>query len=216
MSSLLPCHSATLSPHSRLSISPSLHPPAFVIYIRQREEDLGASLADGRDGHVSDSPTRLWVSEGCCTTGQRGGSNSQTSYVILVSLGLMPLLATVQGTIVTGFRKPAGVPYPNAYATAQQVKENKDAYKFNCAQRAHQNLMENMPQTMVSTLIAGLEYPKAAAALGAGWLVFRALYAYGYIYSAKAHGSGRAYGGLFWVCQGAIWALCCSTGWKML
>ena len=35
-----------------------------------------------------------------------------------------------------------GVPYPNAYAD----KSNKDADRFNCYQRAHQNAIENYPQ----------------------------------------------------------------------
>jgi glutathione S-transferase len=62
------------------------------------------------------------------------------SYVVLVALGVIPVLSFIQGTVVGGYRKPAGVRYPNFYATPQQIKENRDAYKFNCAQRAHGNL----------------------------------------------------------------------------
>ncbi|EHY58196.1 hypothetical protein HRR83_004943 [Exophiala dermatitidis] len=136
-------------------------------------------------------------------------------YVALLSLGVAPLLSFVQGSAVTQLRKKANVPYPNAYATPQQAKESRDAYKFNCAQRAHYNLLENLPQTMLYMLFAGLEYPKATAALGAGWLLCRAIYAYGYITSEK-DGKGRMYGGGFWLLQGALWALSGATALKLL
>jgi glutathione S-transferase len=119
----------------------------------------------------------------------------------------------MQGNIVTFARKSAGVPYPNAYATPQQAKENQDAYKFNCAQRAHANLLENMPQTIAYMLFAGLEYPTATAALGFGWLLSRSLYAYGYVQSNKRYAFG---GWAFWLCQAGLWALCCATALKML
>ncbi|KAJ9498817.1 hypothetical protein H2202_005493 [Exophiala xenobiotica] len=137
-------------------------------------------------------------------------------YVVLVALGLTPILAFAQGNVVTGLRKAAGVPYPNPYATPQQAKEKPAAYKFNCAQRAHANLLENMPQTMMYMLFAGLEYPSATAALGAGWLLFRALYAYGYVQGQKENGGSRMYGAPGWLMQGGLWALCISTAFKML
>jgi glutathione S-transferase len=109
-------------------------------------------------------------------------------------------------------RKGAKVPYPNAYATAQQVKESRDAYKFNAAQRAHGNLLENMPQAMMSMLFAGLVYPRATALLGLGWVVSRVLYAWGYVESSKPNGMGRYYGTTFWLCQAGVWGLCCRVG----
>jgi len=112
-------------------------------------------------------------------------------------------------------RKPANVPYPNAYATPQQVKESPDAYRFNCAQRAHANLLENMPQTIAFMLFSGLQYPMAAAALGSAWLVFRIVYALGYVRSEKL-GSGRKYGGGCWLMQGGLWGLSIATALKML
>lgn len=118
--------------------------------------------------------------------------------------------------MVTQLRKPAGVPYPYAYASPEKAKENRDAYKFNCAQRAHGNLVENMPQTIAIMLFAGLEYPTATAALGAAWLGFRMVYAFGYIASQKKNGVGRMYGGGFWLMQAGLWALCLSTALKML
>ncbi|KIW16418.1 hypothetical protein PV08_06470 [Exophiala spinifera] len=137
-------------------------------------------------------------------------------YVVLVALGLAPVLAFSQGILVGLYRKPARVPYPNPYATAQEAKENPAAYKFNCAQRAHGNLLENMPQAIASMLFAGLGYPVATAALGAGWIFFRIVYAYGYIEGSKAGGRSRLNGSGFWVMQALIWGLCVSMGLKML
>lgn len=81
------------------------------------------------------------------------------------------------------------------------------AEQFNCAQRAHANFLENAPQTMLFTLVAGLKWPNAAAAVGTGWLISRALFLYGYVYSGKPQGKGRFYGGTFWLFQGALWAM---------
>jgi glutathione S-transferase len=136
---------------------------------------------------------------------------------VLVALGLTPILAFAQGNVVSVHRKAAGVPYPNSYATPQQAKEKPAAYKFNCAQRAHANLLENMPQTMMYMLFAGLEYPTATAGLGLGWLLSRALYAYGYIQGQRENGGSRLYGSApGWLIQGGLWALCISTALKML
>lgn len=134
----------------------------------------------------------------------------------MVALGVAPLLSWVQGLVVTSSRKAAKVPYPNAYATPEQAKENRDAYKFNCAQRAHVNLMENLPQTMAFMLFAGLEHPTAATGLGLGWVACRMLYAYGYITSQKVYGKGRLYGSGFWLLQGGLWALSLATAYKMI
>jgi hypothetical protein len=62
------------------------------------------------------------------------------SYTIAIALGVIPFMANMQGMHVTGLRKASKVPYPYPYATVQQAKEDKAAYRFNCGQRAHQNL----------------------------------------------------------------------------
>ncbi|GAB1218383.1 hypothetical protein ATERTT37_007637 [Aspergillus terreus] len=128
-------------------------------------------------------------------------------YVIAVALGAIPVLSFVHGNITTGLRKPAKVPYPHSYATVEECKSNAKAEQFNCAQRAHANFLENAPQTMLFTLVAGLKYPQLATALGSGWLVLRALFLYGYVYSGKAQGKGRYLGGFFWFAQAGLWAL---------
>ncbi|KAL1967868.1 hypothetical protein VTN77DRAFT_2557 [Rasamsonia byssochlamydoides] len=126
---------------------------------------------------------------------------------IAVALGAIPVLGFLHGSIVTSLRKEAKVPYPHSYASIEQCKENAKAEQFNCAQRAHANYLENMPQTMLFTLVAGLKWPNAAAALGAGWVITRALFLYGYVYSGKPQGKGRYLGAPFWLFQGALWAM---------
>lgn len=69
---------------------------------------------------------------------------------------------------------------------------------------------------MMYMLFAGLKYPVATAVLGAGWLLFRIVYAYGYIQGQKENGSGRMYGGACWLMQAGLWALCIPTALKML
>lgn len=81
------------------------------------------------------------------------------------------------------------------------------AEQFNCAQRAHANFLENASQTMLFTLVAGLKYPQFAAGISAFWVVCRALFLYGYVYSGKPQGKGRMMGGFFWFAQGALWGL---------
>lgn len=82
------------------------------------------------------------------------------------------------------------------------------AEQFNCAQRAHSNFLENAPQTIISALVAGLKYPQLTVAVTGAWLIFRALFLYGYVFSGKPQGKGRLIGGFFWFAQGALWGMC--------
>ncbi|MCJ1276547.1 hypothetical protein MMC21_004353 [Puttea exsequens] len=50
---------------------------------------------------------------------------------------------------VSRFRGRAKVPYPNAYATHAEAKEDKEKYLFNCAQRAHANFLEHQPSFLI-------------------------------------------------------------------
>ncbi|OJJ85025.1 MAPEG family protein [Aspergillus glaucus CBS 516.65] len=127
--------------------------------------------------------------------------------VIAVALGAIPFLGFVHGLIVTSSRKEANVPYPHSYATIEQCKSNPKAEQFNCAQRAHGNFLENAPQTMLFTLVAGLKYPGLATSIGTAWLVCRSMFLYGYVYSGKPQGKGRLMGSFFWLAQGALWGL---------
>lgn len=58
---------------------------------------------------------------------------------------------------VAKYRKRAEVPYPNAYATATETKDNKAKYLFNCAQRSHATYLEHWPTMLVGLFAGGLK-----------------------------------------------------------
>ncbi|XBI73691.1 hypothetical protein VPH35_067388 [Triticum aestivum] len=74
-------------------------------------------------------------------------------------------------------RKKYKVFYPTLYAIES---ENKDAKRFNCVQRGHQNSLEMMPLFFVTVLLGGLQHPVVAAALGVLYTVARFFYFKGY------------------------------------
>ena len=118
--------------------------------------------------------------------------------------------------IITGQKRgKAKCPYPNGYASPQDVKSNPAAYQFNCAQRAHAQFIENAPQTIISMLVSGLLYPNATAILGLGWFISRVLYLYGYVWGRKAMGAGRYLGTPFWAFQIALMVLAGRTAWDL-
>ncbi|KAF9015583.1 hypothetical protein BDQ17DRAFT_55087 [Cyathus striatus] len=96
------------------------------------------------------------------------------------------LLSTVfvlfgQGTVVSRYRKRSGIEYPQMYAERSQANTSKDAHIFNCAQRAHQNTLENIPLIYLTTIITGFEFPIFAALTCASWCIARISYTRGYI-----------------------------------
>ncbi|KAG6919877.1 hypothetical protein DXG01_015585 [Tephrocybe rancida] len=96
------------------------------------------------------------------------------------------LLSTVfvlvgQNVAVGKWRKRAGIEYPQLYAEKAEAAASKDALIFNCAQRAHQNTLENLPIIYATTLLAGLKYPIVAASACATWSVARIFYTRGYL-----------------------------------
>ncbi|WEW57871.1 glutathione transferase [Emydomyces testavorans] len=127
--------------------------------------------------------------------------------VVAVALGAIPFLAFVHGAITTQIRKAARIPYPHCYATQEQCAKDPKAEQFNCAQRAHANYLENMPQTMIFILVAGLKHPRLATLLGTTWVALRVLYLAGYVFSGAKNGGGRRLGGPFWFVQGALWVI---------
>ncbi|KAH6916930.1 hypothetical protein BKA70DRAFT_1250951 [Coprinopsis sp. MPI-PUGE-AT-0042] len=78
-------------------------------------------------------------------------------------------------------RAKAGIEYPQAYATKEQEENSLDARIFNCAQRAHQNTLEHLPNVFVTTIIAGLSFPKTAAVGALLWTIGRVSYTQGYV-----------------------------------
>ncbi|OAA64540.1 microsomal glutathione s-transferase [Niveomyces insectorum RCEF 264] len=87
------------------------------------------------------------------------------------------------GILTGAARRAAKVPYPVAYATAEAAEKDPAVFKFNCAQKVHSNFTENFSPFIVELLISGLRFPLASAALGAGWVVSRILFARGYVNS---------------------------------
>ncbi|KAG9093239.1 hypothetical protein FS749_014802 [Ceratobasidium sp. UAMH 11750] len=100
-------------------------------------------------------------------------------YVALAAMST-GFLTLWQTTFVTKARKKSGVKYPQMYAEQAQVDKDPEALKLNCAQRAHQNTLESLPQVLFSLAFLGLRRPILAASLGAGWTFGRILYTLGY------------------------------------
>ncbi|KAI0073935.1 membrane-associated proteins in eicosanoid and glutathione metabolism [Panus rudis PR-1116 ss-1] len=91
------------------------------------------------------------------------------------------LWLTVWQTIKVGAaRKRAGIPYPQLYAEKAEADANKNAYLFNCTQRAHQNTLEYLPAILVSTVVTATKWPILAAAFCGSWVFARIIYTQGY------------------------------------
>jgi glutathione S-transferase len=73
---------------------------------------------------------------------------------------------------VGAMRKKYNIQYPIMYSDKHP--------EFNCAQRVHQNTLENMPFLLTNMIVAGLSKPVWAGTLGALWIVGRVIYSIGY------------------------------------
>ncbi|KAF4617512.1 hypothetical protein D9613_005755 [Agrocybe pediades] len=62
-----------------------------------------------------------------------------------------------------------------------QCVQSPEAFKFNCAQRAHQQTLEVLPLLTLPALISGLKYPIPTAIAVATWSVSRIFFTRGYI-----------------------------------
>ncbi|KAJ5587379.1 MAPEG family protein, partial [Penicillium hispanicum] len=78
------------------------------------------------------------------------------------------------------YRRASGIQYPAPYASNEQAEKDPNAFAFNCAQRAHQNFPESHTSFLGALLLSWYSYPVASAAFGAGWVLSRIVYAYGY------------------------------------
>ncbi|EJC99659.1 membrane-associated proteins in eicosanoid and glutathione metabolism [Fomitiporia mediterranea MF3/22] len=103
------------------------------------------------------------------------------SYSYVLAAAASTIVLNAYQTINVGrARKAAKVPYPQAYAEKAEAASSPAAYRFNCAQRAHQNTLESVPHVILSVLVTGLKYPHLAAALGGAWVIGKVLYTIGY------------------------------------
>ena len=64
---------------------------------------------------------------------------------------------------------------------------HKDADKFNCIQRAHQNTLESMTHVMVTMFVVGLFEPMTAAICGLIWVAGRFIYGIGYALGSPSY-----------------------------
>ncbi|KAL8805041.1 MAG: hypothetical protein Q9223_005902 [Gallowayella weberi] len=114
---------------------------------------------------------------------------SDYSYVLLTA-SLSTLVGYYHMYHTGKYRRAANVPYPNAYATAAEMKESKDKYLFNCAQRSHVTFLE----VLTTLLVSGLTFPLFSAAAGVVWIAGRVAYLRGYTDPNKEQGDGRRRG----------------------
>ncbi|KAF8349726.1 hypothetical protein F5887DRAFT_1070003 [Amanita rubescens] len=99
-----------------------------------------------------------------------------------------------QFMLVSRMRKRAGVQYPQLYAEKAEAEASPDAMKFNCAQRAHQNTLENLPIVAITSLIAGLKAPILSASAVALWSIGRIAYTRGYVTGDPKKRANALYG----------------------
>ncbi|KAJ2981090.1 hypothetical protein NQ176_g2238 [Zarea fungicola] len=111
----------------------------------------------------------------------------QYSYVLAAATSTF-FLNTIHMMRTSKFRKIAKIPYPESYATSEEVSKNPSAAKFNCAQRAHANYTENLTPFLGALIIAGIQHPVPAAILGVVWSFSRLLYLLGYTSDAGPKG----------------------------
>ncbi|CAZ86458.1 unnamed protein product [Tuber melanosporum] len=137
------------------------------------------------------------------------------SYV-LASLFAASLVSQYHTILVGGIRKAAKVPYPNAYASAEDASKDKEKFRFNCAQRAHSNYLENLAVVLPAFLASALHYPIASSSLLGIWLAGRVAYARGYAGSEhNGTGKGRYKGAFFYVGQIGLAVTATMSAWKL-
>ncbi|GAA5829578.1 hypothetical protein JCM11251_000210 [Rhodosporidiobolus azoricus] len=97
----------------------------------------------------------------------------------VATVGVYSLLIYAGGK-VSSARKAAKVEYPAAYAANDLAEKDVLAKKFNCAQRAHSNTLENLPIFFLSLFHTSIYHPKYAAVGGLIWVAGRFAYTAGY------------------------------------
>ncbi|KAJ6511420.1 hypothetical protein C8R47DRAFT_734141 [Mycena vitilis] len=101
-------------------------------------------------------------------------------YVAAAVISTVYLLA-FQTSQVVKYRGISGVKYPRMYADNAEMAANPNAVKFNCAQRAHQNTLENLPMLYSMALVTSLKYPVLGASALGLWSLARVGYTLGYV-----------------------------------
>lgn len=84
---------------------------------------------------------------------------------------------------------------------------------FNRAQRGHQNFLENQGSAVSAMLITGLNYPIAAAVLGATWSLGRVFYGLGYTNGGE---KGRYWGAFGIVAHYVLYVFAAKSVWDVV
>jgi glutathione S-transferase len=132
--------------------------------------------------------------------------NHPDSYVLITAASFYALSIWL-GARINSFRQAAKVLHPGVYASTETIanassaREKRSLYLFNCAQRAHHNVLENYTAALTGMLISGLKYPTLAAAFGAAWVFGRVVYTLDYSSASEknVYGKGRFFWGGFHV-----------------
>ena len=85
--------------------------------------------------------------------------------------------------------------YPAMYATGT----SKDAVKFNCVQRGHQQALETFTSYVALSLVGGLRHPYAVATMGLFWIIGRLRWATCYAQGGPEARYGSAFSLFIWV-----------------
>ncbi|ETW07239.1 hypothetical protein H310_01804 [Aphanomyces invadans] len=96
-------------------------------------------------------------------------------YVILVVV-LVAVVNFWAGVRVLGARKKFNINYPQMYAE----KSDEHCHEFNCYQRAHQNVLENLPVFLALLFVSSVYRPTWAAIAGFVRVVGFVVYVIGY------------------------------------
>ncbi|KAJ7757075.1 hypothetical protein B0H16DRAFT_1537943 [Mycena metata] len=103
-----------------------------------------------------------------------------TGYVAGAILSTV-FLFVYQIRLTSKWRRISGIEYPRAYADKEEMNANPNAVVFNCAQRAHQNTIENIIAIYPMTLITSIKHPYITAAAVGLWTLSRLSYTRGYV-----------------------------------
>ncbi|WWC85738.1 uncharacterized protein L201_000604 [Kwoniella dendrophila CBS 6074] len=89
---------------------------------------------------------------------------------------------------VMNARKAAGVKYPVLYVSEAEANADPKKMRYNCAQRAHGNTLENIPYVLGLFGFLSLWHPKLATIFFSHWIIGRFSYTAGY---STGNPSGR-------------------------
>ncbi len=96
---------------------------------------------------------------------------SEYGYVVFAA-ALTFVVNFVQIFYIGRLRKKTGVDYPIMYSDNHP--------EFNCAQRVHQNTLEQLPFFLINLALGGIRHPIPAAVFGLLFLIGRIIFSIGY------------------------------------